>query len=63
MTTYLVHAGTGTIIDANDGVYILDSESLTAEQTSVLESGDDDEIVALATELNKRFQYFGGITQ
>lgn len=56
MTTYLIHAGTGTIIDADDGVYILDSENLTEEQTAVLESGDDTEIVALATELNKRFQ-------
>lgn len=56
MTTYLIHAGTGTIIDADDGVYLLDSDNLNAEQTSVLENGDDDEIVSLAIEINKRFR-------
>lgn len=58
MTTYLVHAGTGTIINGSDDVYILDTADLTDAQTAVLESGDDSEIVDLAIKLNKRFGGF-----
>jgi len=56
MSTYLIHAGTGTIIDANDGVFILDSETLTPKQTAILENADDTEVIDLAVELNKRLE-------
>lgn len=57
MTTYLIHAGTGTIIDANDGVFILDSETLTPEQTAILENADDPEVIDLAVSSGQMFRY------
>lgn len=50
MTTYLVHAGTGTIIDASDDVYVITlSEDANPEWFY-----EDDEIIDLATTQGKR---------
>lgn len=49
MTTYLVHAGTGTIIDVNDDVYIV-------TVTSETDLGDDDDaLIQLAKTQGQRF--------
>lgn len=50
MTTYLVHAGTGTIIDASDDVYVV---TVTADTVI----GDDDNaVVTLAMSNGKRLE-------
>lgn len=53
MTRYLVHAGTGTIINADDGVYLIDTEILTPENTAIVENGDETEIVELAQRIGQ----------
>lgn len=50
MTTYLIHAGTGTIIDANDGVYVV---TVTAD---TIVGDDDDAMVTLAMSNGKRLE-------
>jgi len=53
MTRYLVHAGTGTIINADDGVYLIDTEILIPENTAIMENGDETEIVELAQKIGQ----------
>lgn len=50
MTTYLIHAGTGTIIDASDDVYVV---TVTAE---TVVGDDDDAMVTLAMSNGKRLE-------
>lgn len=50
MTTYLVHAGTGTIIDASDDVYVV---TVTADTVI---GDDDDAVVTLAMSNGKRLE-------
>ena len=53
MTKFIVHAGTDTIIDASDDVYILDIEDITDEDRENLTGSDyfdDHYIIALAKE-------------
>lgn len=45
MTLYIVHVGTGTIIDAADDVLLLDANDLTKNELSLFEE-DDIEAVA-----------------
>lgn len=45
MTFYIVHVGTGTIIDAEDDVLLLDANDLTKNELSLFEE-DDIEAVA-----------------
>ena len=52
MTTYLIHAGTGTIINADDDVYII----TVAEGYEPVSDDDDDALVALALYKGTRFQ-------
>lgn len=52
MTTYLVHAGTGTIINADDDVYII----TVTEGNEPVSDDDDDALVALALYKGTRFQ-------
>lgn len=53
MTRYIVHAGTGTIIDADDGVYLIDTEILTPDNTAIVENADETEIVELAQRIGQ----------
>lgn len=50
MTTYLVHAGTGTIINAHDDVYVV---TVTADTVI---GDDDDAVVTLAMSNGKRLE-------
>ena len=53
MTRYIVHPGTGTIIDADDGVYLIDTETMTPHHTAIMLDADDNEIVELAQEIGR----------
>ena len=45
----IVHPGTGTIIDADDRVYIIDTDAINDEAlVALLEDGDEKEIVDIA---------------
>lgn len=48
MTIYFVHTGTNTIIDAMDGVFVLDTATLTADELAVLDDDADSDIGELA---------------
>ncbi|MGA0847941.1 MAG: hypothetical protein ACO395_04680 [Pontimonas sp.] len=54
MTRYIVHAGTGTIIDIDDDTYIIDTAKLSDEQSDVLADGDDAQIVDLAKSVGEK---------
>jgi hypothetical protein len=54
VTRYIVHAGTGTIIDIDDGTYIIDTENMTDEQADVLADGDDQQIADLAKSIGEK---------
>ena len=44
MTFYIVHVGTGTIIDANDDVLLIDANDLTKNEISLLEEDGIEEV-------------------
>lgn len=51
----IVHAGTGTIIDADDGVYLIDTDSIHDEAlASLLEDADESEVVDIAVTKGRR---------
>ena len=39
---YIYHSGTGTLIDAKDGVFVFSDEDFTDEEIEALEDGDAD---------------------
>jgi hypothetical protein len=41
MTKYIIHKGTGTIIDADDGVYILDDDHLNDDEVANIFEPED----------------------
>jgi len=45
----IVHKGTGTVIDADDGVYVIDTDAIKDEALiKLLEDGDESDIVEVA---------------
>jgi hypothetical protein len=51
----IVHAGTGTVIDADDGVFVIDTDLIRDEAlVALLEDGDEDEIVEVAKDKGRR---------
>lgn len=51
----IVHAGTGTIIDADDDVYVIDTNLIDdATLGGYIEDGDEHQIVELAKEKGRR---------
>lgn len=51
----IVHAGTGTIIDADDGVYVIDTDAIQdSALASLLEDGDKGQVVELAVDKGRR---------
>lgn len=51
----IVHAGTGTIIDADDGVFVIDTDIINDDALgALLDDGDEDEIVELAKDKGRR---------
>lgn len=51
---YLVHAGTGTIIECGDDVFVIDTANLNDTEMLILTEGDDSDIVDLAKDKNDR---------
>ena len=51
---YLVHAGTGTIIECGDDVFVLDTANLNDLEMLIVTEGDDTDIVDLAKDKNDR---------
>ena len=57
MTKFIVHIGTGTIIDASDDVYIFDTDTLTESERERLTGDDyfDDQLICgLAEEIGTK---------
>ena len=52
MTKLVVHIGTGTIIDADECV-IVDVEKLDDHDTTLVNDGDDSDVVEIAERLGK----------
>ena len=51
----IVHAGTGTIIDADDGVFLIDTDVIHDEALGkLLEDGDESDVVAIAKNKGRR---------
>jgi hypothetical protein len=51
----IVHAGTGTVIDADDGVFVIDTDLIRDEAlVALLEDGDEYEIVEIAKDKGRR---------
>lgn len=45
----IVHRGTGTVIDADDGVYVIDTDAIKDEAIiKLLEDGDESDVVEVA---------------
>jgi len=42
MSILIVHMGTGTILDANDDVWVVDTNELTSEELEALEDAPDE---------------------
>lgn len=51
----IVHAGTGTVIDADDGVFIIDTDLIHDEALGkLLEEGDEQDVVDIAKDKGRR---------
>lgn len=50
----IVHAGTGTVINADDDVYVIETDSLTDADTNLIEDGNDTEIAEVAKRNGRR---------
>lgn len=51
----IVHPGTGTIIDADDRVYVVDTDAITDKAlVSLLEDGDESDVVDIALTNGRR---------
>ena len=53
MTKLIIHIGTGTIIDADECV-IVDVERLDDHDTTLVNDGDDSDVVEIAERLGKQ---------
>lgn len=54
-TMLIVHKGTGTVIDADDGVWVVDSEAITdPEVLRTLEEGDEYDMAEIAVNHGRR---------
>lgn len=61
MTILLVHVGTDTILDAGDGVYVVDTNELTSQQKEQLIEEEDTEIATeIGTDIMKVIRYYMG---
>ena len=53
----IVHAGTGTIIDADDDVYIIDTDAIKDESLgALLEDGDESEVIDIAIKSGRKLR-------
>jgi hypothetical protein len=55
---YIIHTGTGTIIEAGDDVLVLDTANLNDLEMHILTEGDDSDIVDLARDKNDRLSNY-----
>lgn len=55
---YIVHAGTGTIIECGDDVFVVDTANLNDLEMLIVTEGDDSDIVDLAVEKNDRLSQY-----
>lgn len=63
MTILIVHTGTGTVLDASDGVLVVDTSELTDEQVEDLEafwSLEPDAVDVKGTDIMKIISYYMG---
>ena len=59
MGILIIHTGTGTVIDANDDVVVVDTADLTEEEELALEDGDMD-IADCGVDIMKIIRHYTG---
>lgn len=60
MTMYLVHVGTGTIIDASDDVLLIDAEDLSSEELGLFEEDDIEGVAHKGVDIMKVIRHYMG---
>jgi len=60
MTILIIHKGTGTIIDANDDVVVVDTTDLTEEEDLALEDEDMDIADEHGVDIMKIIRHYTG---
>lgn len=60
MTFYIVHVGTGTIIDANDDVLLIDANDLTKNEISLLEEDGIEEVADKGVDIMHVINHYMG---
>lgn len=60
MTFYIVHVGTGTIIDAADDVLLIDADELTKNELSLFEEDDIEAVAHKGVDIMKVIRYYMG---
>lgn len=60
MTFYIVHVGTGTIIDAADDVLLIDADDLTKNELSLFEEDDIEAVAHKGVDIMKVIRYYMG---
>jgi len=60
MTLYIVHVGTGTIIDAADDVLLIDANDLTDDELGSFEEDDIEAVAHKGVDIMKVIRYYMG---
>lgn len=60
MTFYIVHVGTGTIIDAADDVLLIDANDLTKNEISLLEEEGIEEVADKGVDIMHVINHYMG---
>lgn len=60
MTLYIVHVGTGTIIDAADDVLLIDADDLTDDELGSFEEDDIEAVADKGVDIMKVIRYYMG---
>lgn len=60
MTFYIVHVGTGTIIDAADDVLLFDANDLTKNEISLLEEDGIEEVADKGVDIVHVIRHYMG---
>jgi len=58
ITYYVYHSGTGTLIDAGDGVTVFSDEDFTDEEIEALDDGDTSVAEMFGVDLMKVIRYY-----